>query len=100
MESLNHITLAGKVTALDSNNSDSNPVMRFTLTTNQMYIDNGQKKLDPEDHPIRFRNPRTVAQYIKPGKNIVLSGRLKYSHGNAYVLADAIHFPGVDGHGQ
>lgn len=99
MESLNQITLAGRIKTLDDGNSDANPVMKFVLTTHQMYIDDGVKKLDPEDHPVRLRNPRTLTQYIKPGKNVVLSGRVKYSMGNAYILADKVHFPG-DEHGK
>jgi single-stranded DNA-binding protein len=96
VESLNQLVLAGKVTALDVNNSDSNPVLRFTLTTNQMYVEGGEKRLDPEDHPVRLRNPRTLTKYIRPGKNVVITGRLKYSRGVAYVLADNVHFPGGD----
>ena len=96
MESLNQVTLAGKVTGLDSRNQDGNRAFRFQITTNQMYVDNGEKKLDPEVHNIKLLDPRTIAKYLKVGKNVVLTGRIKYIHDGSYILADKIHFPGSD----
>ena len=94
MESLNQIVLAGKVSSVDPDNRGSNRAFRFSLTTNQMYVDDGGKKMDPEVHSVKLLNAGTIARFIKAGKNIVLSGRLKYSGDQSYVLADKIHFPG------
>ncbi len=94
MESLNAITLAGKVSGLDPRNRESSRSMRFTLTTNQMYLEDGVRHFDPERHLVKLLDSRTIGRYIKPGKNIVLTGRLKYSPDGAYVLAEKMHFPG------
>jgi hypothetical protein len=95
MESLNQIVLAGKVGQVGPHSVDSQ-VFKFELTTHQMYTTDDGKQMDPEVHSVRIRRPGTVAQYIRTGKNVVLTGRLKYSSVGSYVLADKIHFPGVD----
>lgn len=94
MESLNSIMLAGKVTALDPKNSDSNRAFRFNLTTNQMYVESGEKKLDPEVHTVKLLDHKTFSKYIKAGKHVVLTGRLKYGKDGTYVLGERVHFPG------
>lgn len=71
-------------------------LLKFTLVTHQMYVDGDKKQMDPEVHSIRMRRPGTIAKYIKEGKNVVLSGRLKYTGNTCYVLAENIHYPGSD----
>jgi hypothetical protein len=94
MESLNHVVLAGKVTGLDPRNSEVNKAFRFSVTTHQMYIEEGEKKLDPEVHQVKLLNAKTIAKHIRLGKNIVLTGRVKYAKDYPYILASQIHLAG------
>ena len=94
MESLNSIVLAGKVSGLDPRNTDQGKVFRFTITTHQMYVEDGEKKLDPEVHQVKLLNAKTIAKHIRLGKNITLIGRVKYAKDYTYILAEKIHLAG------
>lgn len=94
MESLNIVVLAGKVSDVDPRNSEANKAFRFKVTTHQMYIDQGEKKLDPEEHVVKLLNGKTIAKYITKGKNVTIQGRVKYAKDYTYILAEKIHFAG------
>jgi len=94
MESLNLVVLAGKVHGLPPQQNQTARSFKFTLATNQMYFDAGSKMMDQELHEIKLLNHKTISGYIKPGKHMVISGRLKHGRDGSYVLADKIHFPG------
>ena len=67
-----------KVTELENGKK----VCRFSLATNEVYMNNGEKKEDTQWHNLVAWNKKAdiVERFVEKGKGLIVSGKLTYSN--------------------
>ena len=93
MESYNSVQLFGSITGKPTiNELNGFKTAVFTVVTNQMWREDGEKVFEQERHTVKLKNASTIADFLAPGKSVLCVGRLKYGPSGAYVKADSVIF--------
>jgi len=93
METYNSVQLFGTISGKPTiNESNGSKTAIFTVVTNQMWRNNGEKVFEPERHTVRLKDAQTISASLYDGKSVIVVGRLKYGMSGAYVKADSVIF--------